>query len=129
HFEEVIIMATQTESASDVGVTTLIGGIVHDARELFLEQMNLFQVEIKNDVHRTTAALAPLLGGLGVVLAGFVLLEIGGANFLVWAAPALPHWLAYTLVRSATMMVCALLAFWGKSQLDTISPTPDTALK
>ena len=48
-------MATQLESDSEVGVTTLISGIVQDARDLFVEQMTLFQVEIKND-HRIYAA-------------------------------------------------------------------------
>lgn len=122
-------MATEVESASDVGVTTLIGGIVQDARELFVEQMTLFQVEIKNDVRRTTAALTPLIAGSGVILAGLVLLGIGTAYFLVWAAPEIPVWLAYALVGGTFAIAGGLLVLWGKSMLNTVHAIPDTALK
>jgi uncharacterized membrane protein YqjE len=122
-------MATQVESDSEVGVTTLITGIVQDARDLFVEQMTLFQVEIKNDLRRTTAALTPLLAGLGVILAALVLFGIGGVNFLVWVFPEMSLWLAYAVIGGLFALVGGLLVLWGKSMLDNVNPTPDTALK
>lgn len=122
-------MATEIDSDAELGVTKLVGGIVQDARELFVEQMTLFQVEIRNDLHRALGALMPVLIGLSVVLAGIVLLGIGGAILLAWAVPAIPAWLAYLLVGAGTLFAGGLLVLWGKSVLDTISLTPDTALK
>jgi hypothetical protein len=122
-------MATQVESETDAGVTTLIGGIVQDARELFVEQMTLFQVEVKNDVRRTIAALLPLAAGAGIVLVGLVLLGIGTANFLVWAVPEMPPWLAYILVGGAMAIAGTILLICGKVMLDNVNPLPDTALK
>jgi uncharacterized membrane protein YqjE len=122
-------MAIQVERDSDVGIATLLGGIVQDARELFVEQMTLFQVEIKNDARRTVAALVPFVFGLGVILAGIVLLGFAGASFLCWLIPETPIWLAYVLVGMLTIIVGSLLVLWGKSMLATINPTPDTALK
>jgi hypothetical protein len=121
-------MANQLESDPEAGVTTLISGIVQDARALFLEQMKLFQVEVKNDIHRATTALVPLVAGLGVLLAGLVLLGAGGAYFLCWAAPELPLWVAFALVGGLTAGVGALLVLWAKAMLDTVNPIPETAL-
>jgi uncharacterized membrane protein YqjE len=122
-------MATEVESNGEAGVTTLISGIVQDARELFVEQLTLFQVEIKNDVRRTTAALAPLLAGLAVILTGLVLLGIGSANLLASAVPEMPVWAAYGIIGGVFALAGAILVLWGKSMLDQVHPTPDTALK
>lgn len=122
-------MANQLESDTEAGVGTLIGGIVQDARDLLLEQMKLFQVEVKNDIRRTTAALIPLVAGLGVLFAGLVLLGVGGAYLLCWAAPDLPLWAGFGIVGGLTVGVGAVLVLWAKSMLDKINPVPETALK
>lgn len=122
-------MANQLESEPEVSVATLIGGIVQDARALFLEQMTLFQVEIKNDVRRTVAALVWLVAGLGVALAGLVLLGFGGAYFLSWAVPEMHLWLAFTCVGGGTAVVGAVLILVAKSMLGAVDPVPNTALK
>ncbi len=122
-------MANQIESESETSVTTLIGGIIQDVRTLFLEQMTLFQVEVKNDVRRAVAALVWLVVGMGVALAGLVLLGIGGAYFLSWAVPELPLWIAFAAVGGGTAVVGAVLVLVAKSMLDTVDPVPTTALK
>jgi len=122
-------MATQFESNSEADVSTLIGGIVKDARELLVEQMTLFQVEIKNDLHRTLMALIPLAIGVVVLLPGFILLGIAGAHLLHWAIPDMPLWLGFGSVGGFIMLAGVLLVLWGKSMLASVSLTPDTALK
>jgi len=121
-------MATQVETVSDPGVANLVGGIVQDARKLLVEQLTLFQVEIKNDVRRSLTALTPVLIGLAVVLSGVILLGIASANFLCWLIPEMPLWISFAIVGGATTLVGALLIFWGKSMLDAVSPTPDVAI-
>jgi uncharacterized membrane protein YqjE len=121
-------MATQVDPDSEANVTALIGGIVQDARDLFVEQMTLFQVEVKNDARRTLAALRPLVIGLGVVFVGFGLLGIGGASLLCSAVPSIPVWLGYIIVGSIVVIAGGLLIYWGKSMLETVNPMPDTAL-
>jgi len=121
-------MAFQVESESDPGVAKLLGGIVQDARKLFVEQLTLFQVEIKNDVRRTLTALNPILLGVGVMLVSLVLLGIAGAYLLCWAIPALPLWGGFGIVGVTAAIVGGLLILRGKSMLDTVSPTPDVAI-
>jgi uncharacterized membrane protein YqjE len=122
-------METQVETGSEVGVSTLVGGIVDDAKKLLTQQLTLFQVEIKNDVHRTVNALSPLLVGLVVVLAGLIILGMGGAQLLCWLFADLPLWAGYAIVGGTTALIGALLVLSGKTMLDMVSPTPDTALK
>jgi len=122
-------MATQFESDSQADVPTLVGGIVQDARELFVEQMTLFQVEIKNDFQRTLWALAPLVLGLVAILPGLILFGMGGAQFLCWLVPEMPLWVGFALVGGLILLAGAVLILWGKSMLANVSLTPDTALK
>jgi hypothetical protein len=113
---------------SETGVATLVAGIVHDARELILEQMKLFQIEIKNDIKRTAFGIMPIMSGMLVVFVGVLLLGIGAANLLAWLVPDMPLWLGYVCVGGATFIAGAFLVFVGKSILETVHPT-DTALK
>lgn len=122
-------MSTEVESNGEAGVTTLISGIVQDARELFVEQMTLFQVEIKNDIRRAFNGLAPLAVGAGVTVIAVLLLGIGAAHLVAWAFPDLPLWVAFGLTGGALAIVGAILVFWGISILEKIHGTPDTALK
>jgi len=122
-------MATETETNSDVSMSSLIGGIVQDARELFVEQMTLFQVEIKNDLRRILAAAVPLVIGVSVLLPGLILLGMAAAHFLHWAFPEMPLWLGFASVGGLIVVAGVLLVLWGKSMLASVSLTPDTALK
>jgi len=122
-------METQVETNPDVGVSTLIGGIVQDARKLLVEQMTLFQVEIKHDLRRTLTAFAPLVIGAIMMLPGIILLGIGAALCLNWAIPTLPLWVAFAIAGGVTVVVAVGLVLWGKSMLADVSLTPDQALK
>lgn len=122
-------MATEVESNGEVGVATLIGGIVQDARTLFVEQMTLFQVEIKNDIRRAIAGIAPLMAGASVLFIGVILLGIAGAHLLSWAFPNLPLWGSFSLIGGIFALVGGILLWRGISMLEQVHGTPDTALK
>jgi hypothetical protein len=122
-------MASQVESEHDASVASLVGGIVQDARELLVEQMTLFQVEIKNQVHQTLMAFVPLGVGIAIALTALFLLGVGGAHFLCWEWPALPLWAGFAIVGVGVAAVGASLVAWAKPMLDKVSITPDTALK
>lgn len=122
-------MASQTESDNDVGVATLVSGIVQDARELFVEQMTLFQVEIKNHVRQTLLAFIPLGIGAAVALVALFLLGAAGAYFLSWQWPVLPLWAGFAIMGAIVALAATALVIWAKSMLDRVSITPDIALK
>ncbi len=122
-------MSTDFQTEPQPAVGSLLGGIVDDARQLFVEQLTLFQVEIKNDVQRMLRTVIPLLVGGAVAFAGLLILAIAAAEWLCWLAPELPYWISYGAVGTFITLVGGALLLWAKSKLAAISPVPDTALK
>lgn len=122
-------MPNQFDTQNDVAVSTLVGGIVQDARELMVEQLTLFQVEVKNDIHRMLAAFVPLGIGLAVALTALFLLGTCGAFYLTWQWPTLPLWAGFGIMGLAVAIVAGALVLWGKAMFDQVHLTPDTALK
>src|SRR5262245_54713661 len=122
-------MATDYQTETEPPVSTLISGIVQDARQLFVEQLTLFQVEIKNDIRRMVMAVVPLIIGAVVGFAGVLILLMGVAFFINWAVPDMPTWGGFAAVGGFIVLVSIGLIFWGKAKLSAISPLPDTALE
>lgn len=122
-------MATEFETEQQPAVSSLVAGIVQDAKQLFTEQMTLFQVEIKNDIRRTIMAIIPVVvGGFISFLGGLVLL-FGAAYFVCWLFPDLPTWVGFASVGMLILLVGFGLIMWGKTQLASINPLPDVALQ
>ena len=122
-------MAIQIESHADEGVATLLGGIVQDARRLLEEQLQLFQVEIRNDFHRTVNSAISLVAGAVVGLAGVVTLGIGVAYLLGRVWPDLPLWVAFVIVGGVVTAIGLALFFTGMSRLNAGSMVPDKSIK
>jgi hypothetical protein len=120
-------MATNVEAEPEI--STLVGGIIQDARRLLIEQMTLFQVEIKNEFNRTLAAFVPLLLGGMVASGGLFLMGLAGAYGLAAFVPQLPLWADFAIVGGCVTALGAALVYWGVSWLESVKIMPDTALK
>jgi len=121
-------MATDFETEQQP-VSSLLSGIVQDAKQLFTEQLRLFQVEIKNDLQRTIWALLPLVMGAVIALPGVLLLLFAAAHFVNWIVPDMPTWGGFAIVGGVVLVLGIGLIFWGKAKLSTINPMPDVALQ
>jgi len=115
------------EHESAAGMASLVGGIVEDAKNLFLEQLKLFKVEITNDVQRAFMAIVPIIAGAVFVTASLLLLGMGAAHLLAWAFPQLPLWAGFAITSGITAAAGAALIYWGTCLLRSVR-TPDTAL-
>lgn len=123
-------MPTQVEEpVSEVGVSTLVGGIVQDARHLLVEQLNLFQVEIKNEVERTLRGMIPLTAGAMIVVPGLVILAMSAAYGLSTWVPEIPLWASLALVGTVAAVGGLALIYWGAHMIGSLTATPDNALK
>jgi len=122
-------MATDFHADTEAPVSSLVSGIVQDARQLLVEQLTLFQGEIKNDIRRTLIAVVPIAMGAVVGFAGLLILLMGAAYFISWVIPDMPTWGGFAAVGGFIVVVAISLLFWGKTKLSEISPLPDTALK
>lgn len=114
---------------SRAGVATLLSGILQDARHLFVQQMTLFQVEIKNDINRAIMAVIPLLTGALLALPAIFLLGVAAAFLLFAIAPDWPLWLCFGIIGGWVAGVACIFIIWGAIALNSVHGTPDTALK
>jgi hypothetical protein len=122
-------MNMQAETEPEVRVSTLLGGIAQDARRLFVEQLALFQVEIKNDFHRTLQACIPLLAGMLIVTPAIVLMGVAAALALCALAPDLPLWTGFAIVGGSIGIAGMTLLSWGLTALHSVKLTPEKALE
>jgi hypothetical protein len=121
-------MAIQTETDSEPKVTTLLSGILEDARHLLAQQLTLFQVEIKNDFRHAISAFLPLMAGGAVFLVALLILAFGAAHFISWRF-TLPTWAGFAIVGGVIAVIGLVLLIWGKMKLDTFNPLPEKSME
>lgn len=121
-------MAVELESPREAPVSALLGDIVQDMRQLLLDQMNLFRVELKGDLERAVRAIIPLAAGALTLFTAIILLGIGAANFFNWFVPTWPAWSGFVIVGAAALLCGAALILGGIYMLKSIKPAA-TALK
>jgi len=117
-------MSSHVESETSGSMSSLMAGIVDDARQLLIQQLTLFQVEIKHDIRRALeVAIAMMAGMVTFFLAGLTLV-FALAFFLSWMWPQLPVWGGFAIVGVLMAVIGVGLVLWGKSKLETFSLLP-----
>jgi len=123
-------MSTQLEEPdSQAKVGTLLGGIMQDARQLMVQQLTLFRVEITNEAHRVVNACIPLIAGVVVGLVALFILAMASVYFLCHVVPELPLWGGFAIVGGVIALLAVGLIAWGRSILKTVSPLPDKSME
>jgi hypothetical protein len=122
-------MPSQVEQDSQPGLTTLVSGIVHDAQDLIRQQLTLFQVEVKNDLRRTTAATLPVVAGIVVGLLAGIILAHALALGLQRLWPDLPLWGSYAIVGGILAVVGGAMIAWGIAKFKSFNPLPDQTVE
>jgi hypothetical protein len=121
-------MAVQFETPQETSVSSLVGGIVEDTRELIIDQMNLFRVELKRDLQSMMFALIPIGIGAMIFLTAQFLIGIGLAYLFLAMVPTMPVWAGFLIVGGAVCALAAVLVAGGLYKLKSIQPAA-TALK
>jgi hypothetical protein len=113
---------------NDPSLTALVTGIVHDAEELFKQQLALFKTEIREDLTRTKEAAISLSSGVAVAGLGVVFLCLAIVYLLNWGLN-LPVWGCYAIVGGVLCCIGAGLFFWGRNQFESVNPLPDQSVR
>jgi len=116
------------ESENGLGMADLVNGIIHDAQDLIRQQLTLFQVEIKKDLHRTRDAAIPLAIGAVVCLLAGMVLSIMLAH-LLHEVFHLPLWGGFAVVGGVLALGGGALVLWGKNRFESFNPLPDQAVE
>jgi hypothetical protein len=98
----------------------LIAGIAQDARQLLIQQLTLFHMEVKNDISRAATGLTRMIAGGAVLLAVTILLGLALAHLLTSVVPDLPLWGALAIVGGAAAPIGAWLVWSGKAMFDRL---------
>lgn len=116
------------EVDKDTEVTTLLGGIVHDAQNLIGQQLKLFQIEMKNELKRGKEAAIPFAIGVFTALVGAIVLAFASSHLLVWVWPDLPFWAALGIVGTVLAASGGTLVCLGKCKFDSLKQLPDDSI-
>jgi len=122
-------MATQTEPEAQSGeVSTLVKGIIEDARHLLVQQLTLFQVELKRDAREALQACIPLIFGVVFFFVALLTLSIGAAHLLSWIWPELPLWGGFAIIGSGIGVVAVALVTISWLQFDSLTPPAEQSV-
>ncbi|MGH7769795.1 MAG: phage holin family protein [Candidatus Binatia bacterium] len=110
-------MNVRTEPASQPSLSSLISGILKDAKELVVQGAALAKLEVKDELRKAKSAAIAASIGLGVAAVGGVLLILMIVHLLA-SFTDLPLWGSYGAV-GAVLVVTGLVLFGvGKSKVD-----------
>lgn len=122
-------MATHLEHEETTDARTLVTGILHDGQDLIRQHLQLFQVEIRNDLRRTLGASAALACGAIFSLMGVLLLAVMGALLIHATWPeTIPLWGAMGIVGGGVFALGAVLILLAVAKFGSFSPLPDKSL-
>jgi hypothetical protein len=124
-----VMASSLTDTHPEVGVSTLVSGIVHDIRRLLAEQLELFQAEIRNDLQRAINAFIPLGAGVAAFAAGLFMLALGVPLFLWWLFPEMPLWVGFAIVGGVGLIAGITLFFVGVWMLRSSKLYPANSLQ
>ena len=106
-------------------LAALLGGIMHDAKDLLVQELTLAKLEGHDELgHIKTAALS--LGiGVGVAAVGGILLSVMLVHVLA-AYTDIPLWGCYGIVGSVFGVLGWVLLAAGKHKIEEIDMMPQT---
>jgi hypothetical protein len=117
-------MANDVQTGNDASVTALVTGIIHDAEELFKQQIHLLKHEVRDDLRKTAFAAGSLVAGVFVLGMGAFMFCLA-VPLLLWWLTELPLWSCFAIVGGCLVVVGACLAYLGKKKFDSFNPLPD----
>jgi uncharacterized membrane protein YqjE len=123
-------MNTDDQTPTEPSLTRLVTGIVADVQDLLAQQLALFKVEIREDLHRAAVALSLLVVGLVVAGVGAILLGMMLVYLLDWlCAPDLPLWGSFAIVGCLVAALGAGLLVGGMKAIASLNLVPEQSLQ
>src|SRR5437588_7414258 len=103
-------MANDVQTGADASVTGLVTGIIHDAEELFKQQLHLLKHEVRDDMRKTAGAAMSLVVGAFVLAVGAFLLCWMLVYLLAWLTE-LPLWASFGIIGGTLAVLGAVLCY------------------
>jgi len=120
-------MITEVQDHPEAGVSSLVGGIVEDFRDLVHQELLLARQKISEDLRKTREASLFWGCGLGVIFLAGVAFSLMLANLIhVASTPgggdpaAIPMWACHGIVGFLLAIVGGILVAMGQKKFESI---------
>jgi hypothetical protein len=121
-------MIRETETNSKPSIGSLVGGIISDVKDLFVQELKLAKKEIGEDIQKTRTALTAL--GIGLVILAISLgLLVLMLVHLIDALTTIPLWGCYGIVGVAVGLLGVIFLVMGKNSAQDVDFTPQETTK
>lgn len=123
-------MIADRRKVQDPSITSLLGDVMADARELLKQQAAMFLAECRIDWQEAKKSAIALALAVGLLAEGGILMGFTLVHVLYWAAspeyyqPGLPLWVSYGIVSGASIGIGAALLAWAVRRFREQSPVP-----
>ena len=106
-------------------LAALLGGIMHDAKDLLVQELTLAKLEGQDELRQIKTAALALGIGVGVAAVGGILLSVMLVHVLA-AYTDIPLWGCYGIVGSVFGVLGWVLLASGKHKIEEIDVMPQT---
>jgi len=123
------VITDEVQGPPERTVTTLVSGIIADVQQLIQQQLTMFRQEIRADWSKSKEAAITLAVGVGITVAGSVLLLLMLTLLLHWAVPSLPLWACCGIVGAVVTALGGSLVYAGLKKFDSFHPLSDQSVE
>jgi hypothetical protein len=116
-------MANGSQHTSGPSLAALLGGIIHDAKDLLVQEVVLTKLEVQDELRKIKTAAIALGIGIGVVAVGGILLILMLVHVLA-AFTEIPLWGCYGIVGSVLVGLGGVLLAAGKTKAEELDVVP-----
>lgn len=116
-------MPEHVHTDSSPSMSSLVGGIVHDAQQLIRQEMTLARREIQQELDKAKTAAVSFGAAVAVLALGAVLLSFM-LVYLLSEMAGLPWWASFAIVGGVLAVVGGILLAVAKNQASEVSLMP-----
>lgn len=118
--------ARDTLSQGAQGLGSVVSGIVEDLQGIVRGEVQLAKTELKEDATQMGKGAGMIAAGVFFGLVGFIFLMLALTYLLdKWMS----LWMAAGIVGLLLVIIAAVLAMAGKSQISSVNPAPEQAIE
>lgn len=121
-------MENLSRPTAEPSVAVLLSGIVNDAKNLLKQEVTMFKLEARDELHKAKSAAVTLGIGIGIVTAGGMLLSVMLVQVLA-VSTELSLWGCYGLVGSGLVILGSVLLAVGKHKVERLNVVPQQTLE
>lgn len=121
-------MSVDLKPAPNDSMTTLVTGILTDAQDLVKQQFKLFKHEVRSDLNKARDASLLFGAGVGLGLAGVLLLGVAAA-YLLERLTALPLWTCFGICGLVFVAAAGGLCYAAAHKFESVTPVPEESVQ